>query len=428
MTFVSHRSKLFLIPLFLLLVAGVLTPNSVFADGVLENIPNQTVEQFATLSFTATTTPSDGSYQYYLEEGAPQNASINIETGLFSWAPNETQSGTYSITVILEENVDGFLPVDSKTFDVVVTVPDSEAPTTEITSPNSGDSIIDDSITITGTVTDNVAVASTTIISSLYLTGEGDQADYCDYQFTDIITLDNPSQTWSYSWTPPADGVYCLTAFSRDISGNIESGNTRDGPLPEISNITFTKKIDPVPTPEPPAPEQPSSFSGSSRRNLGGSGGGGSVLGASTEQVALLMPEPPLPVPGTVDIVWKTNVEATSQVIYGLTTDGPYRLNLDKPNFGYTLSTLTDTAKVKNHSVTLPSIVVGKSYSVRVVSKLSQPTFGPEYRFTLNADGTIASEGMFGNEIIVGQDATTIPTLQDFVKTNEEKIKSLFGQ
>jgi hypothetical protein len=114
------------------------------------------------------------------------------------------------------------------------------------------------------------------------------------------------------------------------------------------------------------------------------------VLGATTQVVE----------PQTVDIVWSTNIPATSQVVYGLTIGGPYTLAPNSTNFGYPFATGKDNAKVLSHSVSIPNILVGQSYSLRVVSGVSTPTFGREYRFTLNADGSVKFEGIFGGELM----------------------------
>lgn len=86
------------------------------------------------------------------------------------------------------------------------------------------------------------------------------------------------------------------------------------------------------------------SFGGSS--SGGGIGGGPITIGQkhliiSNEQIANVTP----PQLNTVSVSWNTNMPATSQVIYGLVSGGPYVLNLSATNFGYSMSTVEDMTK-----------------------------------------------------------------------------------
>lgn len=293
---------------------------------------------------------------------------------------------------------------------------DYDAPDTIITNPSDPNPTIEDYfIHITGSTTDNegVGVASTTIEFASYIADEGDQLGYCEESYSPITILTNQNQTspfdWSYDWIP-TDGVYCIRAYSVDYNGNNEF-NQREGSVSEIVNITFKKKIDPEPEPEPepaPVPPPPSGHRSSNSSNTGAP----AVLGASTSAEETL---PPTEF-GSVEIVWNTNVETSSQVVYGLTAGGPYRVNLAKANFGFPFATAKIETKVKNHSVSLPNLIIGASYSLRVVSAGEDLTFGPEYRFRLNPDGSVTEEGTFGSEIAVrGESGETV---EDFIEAN----------
>jgi len=125
----------------------------------------------------------------------------------------------------------------------------------------------------------------------------------------------------------------------------------------------------------------------------GGSGGGSNgpiVVGQKnliiSSELANSSPEPQ---PGVLFITWTTNIPSTSQVVYGLASDGPYTLNLTLANFGYPSGTIEDTTKVTAHSVQLTGLVSNQLYSYRVVSRASPPTISTEYSFILNEDGTM---------------------------------------
>jgi len=70
---------------------------------VLAPIPDQTIDELATLTLTASATDPDvppGSLLFALVGDVPPGASINPETGLFTWTPTETQGpGQYTLTV-----------------------------------------------------------------------------------------------------------------------------------------------------------------------------------------------------------------------------------------------------------------------------------------------------------------------------------------
>lgn len=96
---------------------------------------------------------------------------------------------------------------------------------------------------------------------------------------------------------------------------------------------------------------------------------------------------------GTAVITWRTNLLATSQVIYGLSEVGPYTLDLEAINFGYSSMTPEDPIKVLDHTMTIGGLVPGAVYDYRVVSRASPPTISPAHQFTVPAsDGTPPSE------------------------------------
>jgi hypothetical protein len=78
------------------------------AAPILASIGSKTVNENATLSFTATATDANSPPQtltFSLDAGAPAGATINSSTGAFTWTPTEAQGpGTYSVTVRVADN------------------------------------------------------------------------------------------------------------------------------------------------------------------------------------------------------------------------------------------------------------------------------------------------------------------------------------
>ena len=91
---------------------------------VLAAIGNQSVNEGATLSFTASATDADlpaQSLSYSLDAASiALGMTINSSTGAFSWTPSEAQGGlTPSVTVTVTDNGSGNL-TDSETFTITV--------------------------------------------------------------------------------------------------------------------------------------------------------------------------------------------------------------------------------------------------------------------------------------------------------------------
>ena len=96
----------------------------------------QEVVEYDTLSFSAEATDPDGHNIVSLyAEGLPTGASFDSFTGLFSWRPNGTQAGVYTVSFFA---VDDGEPAETGRIDVVITVGAVQSPT-DLT-----DTIIDD--------------------------------------------------------------------------------------------------------------------------------------------------------------------------------------------------------------------------------------------------------------------------------------------
>ena len=103
------------------------TVNELNVAPVLDAIGNQTVNELALLSFTATASDVDdpaNALSFSLASGTsgavPAGASIDPGTGLFSWTPTEAQGpGTYIFDVVVTDNGVPNL-ADSETITVTV--------------------------------------------------------------------------------------------------------------------------------------------------------------------------------------------------------------------------------------------------------------------------------------------------------------------
>jgi hypothetical protein len=100
-----------------------ITVDEVNAAPVMEQIPSFVIGEGETLVYTATVTDSDyppESFSFSLDPGAPAGASIDVDTGVFTWTPSPDQGGrTYTITARVED--DGIPPLEAySTFEVTV--------------------------------------------------------------------------------------------------------------------------------------------------------------------------------------------------------------------------------------------------------------------------------------------------------------------
>ena len=91
-----------------------ITVDEVNQAPVLAAIGNQSVDESALLSFTATATDADlpaNTLTYSLDAVAPAGASIDPSAGLFTWTPTEAQGpGVYAVTIRVTDN--GTPPLD----------------------------------------------------------------------------------------------------------------------------------------------------------------------------------------------------------------------------------------------------------------------------------------------------------------------------
>jgi hypothetical protein len=69
-------------------------------------IPDQMVDELASLTFNVTAADPDGQQLTFSMQNAPYGANINSTTGVFTWTPTEEQgSGVYHINVVVSDGI-----------------------------------------------------------------------------------------------------------------------------------------------------------------------------------------------------------------------------------------------------------------------------------------------------------------------------------
>ncbi|MCK5014024.1 MAG: hypothetical protein KAS66_09400, partial [Candidatus Omnitrophica bacterium] len=186
---------------------------------VLGAIGNQTVDELATLTFTATATDSDlpaDTLTFSIDAASiALGMSIDANTGDFSWTPTEAQGGlTPSVTVTVTDNGTGNL-IDSETF--TVTVNDTNtAPVLGAIGDQSVDELA--TLTFTATATDSDLPADT-------LTFSLDAASIA-------LGMSIDANTGDFSWTP--------TEAQGGLTPSVTVTVTDDGTGNLIDSETFT--------------------------------------------------------------------------------------------------------------------------------------------------------------------------------------------
>ena len=180
---------------------------------VLGAIGNQSVNEGATLSFTATATDADLpsqtlTYSLYAASIA-LGMSIDANTGAFSWTPTEAQGGlTPSVTITVTDNGSGNL-TDSETFTIMVADLNSAPVTTPVTLV----AVAEDSGARVITQTELLANAGDMDGDSLIATSLGITSG-------NGSLVDNGDGTWTYT---PAQNDSSAVSFSYTISDGAAS-------------------------------------------------------------------------------------------------------------------------------------------------------------------------------------------------------------
>ena len=138
---------------------------------VLQGIDPQQVRETDTLSFTANATDVDGNDLSFSLAGAPPGASMDRDTGMFVWTPDQSQDGIHTFNVTVRDGDGGSdhedvqvtvldiapLPVSARASSDSITLTLSEAVTSSGAGPNGfsisarGDPVSIESVTGSGT-------------------------------------------------------------------------------------------------------------------------------------------------------------------------------------------------------------------------------------------------------------------------------------
>ena len=113
-------------------------------------------------------------------------------------------------------------PTAWRTFFGQASTPDTQAPSSTVTSPASG-ATVSLPVQIAGSVTDNVGVTQVEVAirnnaTMQWWTGSGWGA--FRYNVATVTSPGSPSTTWSYQFAPPAGGFYGYQVRARDAAGN----------------------------------------------------------------------------------------------------------------------------------------------------------------------------------------------------------------
>ena len=186
----------------------------------LDEVDAQSVDELVELTLTVTATDDDLPEQTleFSLVNAPTGAAIDAETGVFSWAPMETQDGEHTVTVMVSDGE----ATDEAQFTVTVAEV-NEAPVLDEIGAQNGN--VQSELTFTAMARDDDVPAQTLEFS---LTGEPTGAEI-------------DAATGEFSWTPTADQTGDHT-FTVVVS---------DGELTDTEEITVTVDANLVPVVDP---------------------------------------------------------------------------------------------------------------------------------------------------------------------------------
>ena len=183
------------------------TVSEVNQDPALNPIGPKSVNKLEALTFTATATDGDviggtaDTLEFSLGAGAPTGASINQNTGAFSWTPTASQVGTHTVTVQVEDGAGAT---------------DSEAVAVTVTESNENP------------VLGSIGAKSVNELAALTFTATATDGDNDPLEFTLVGTPPSGASITSggaFSWTPSEsqDGTHAITIQVEDGSGGSDS-------------------------------------------------------------------------------------------------------------------------------------------------------------------------------------------------------------
>jgi hypothetical protein len=203
-------------------------PNQPNSPPVLGSIGNKGGNELSQLSFTVSATDPDAQQTrtYSLDEGAPNGAAINSESGVFTWTPTEAQGpNVYGITIRVTDNG---TPNQSDSETISITV--NEVNVAPVLFPI-GNRMADEEtlLTFTALASDSDVPANTLSFSL----DEGAPAGAAIHPNTGVFT-----------WTPTAQqapGVYPVTIVVTD--NGIPPLNAAETISVTVNDITLTPPV-----------------------------------------------------------------------------------------------------------------------------------------------------------------------------------------
>ena len=173
---------------------------------ILTSIGSKQVSELATLTFTATATDDHGDTLTFSMTGAPTEASIDRNTGAFSWTPSESQDGTHTITVRVEDGNGGS---DSEAITVTVDEVNIAPVLASVGSKQVSELA---TLSFTASASDDDTVGGTANTLTFSMTGAPTEA-----------SIDR--NTGAFSWTPSEsqDGTHTITVRVEDGNGGSDS-------------------------------------------------------------------------------------------------------------------------------------------------------------------------------------------------------------
>jgi hypothetical protein len=203
-------------------------PNQPNSPPVLASIGNKSGNELALLSFIVSATDPDvqQTRTFSLDEGAPNGAAINSESGVFTWTPTEAQGpGVYGITIRVTDNG---TPNQNDSETISVTV--NEVNVAPMLLPI-GNRTVDEAtlLTFTALASDSDVPANT----FTFTLDEGAPAGAAIHPNTGVFT-----------WTPTAQqspGVYPVTIVVTD--NGVPPLNAAETISVTVNDITLTPPV-----------------------------------------------------------------------------------------------------------------------------------------------------------------------------------------
>ncbi len=216
---------------------------------VLANIDDKSIDEGSLLEFTVTATDVDSADQlaFSLDFGAPEGATIDANTGLFSWTPAEAQGpATFAITIRVTD--DGAPPLsDLQTISVTVNEI-NQAPV--LATINDVTINVGTELQLTATATDADLPANTLTFSLDAGAPQGATIDGSTGLFTWIPTAAQSGLVPITVRVDDQDGASATTSFQVTVNNAVPTA-ALSGPAAAIENqhVTFAlSATDPDPT------------------------------------------------------------------------------------------------------------------------------------------------------------------------------------